>query len=180
MIVFVGQVGGDFADREAFQEIDYRQMYGSIVKWVAQIDRAERHCRVRRARLPYRDGGPSGPVRARAAGRHARGARHLCGWPAGRSRERVRPTPLRLRAQGRSWRTRAVARARRGQPRGRRMRAPHCANLPRRTRSRSRAPFATSTCSTIGIAITPATSHRRQPLRVAKRIREADVLLVIG
>jgi len=42
MIVFVGQVGSDFVDREAFQEIDYRRMYGSIVKWVAQIDRAER------------------------------------------------------------------------------------------------------------------------------------------
>ena len=42
MIVFVGQVGGDFADREAFQEIDYRRMYGSSVKWVAQIDRADR------------------------------------------------------------------------------------------------------------------------------------------
>src|SRR5205809_7711660 len=42
LIVFVGQVGSDFADREAFQEIDYRRMYGSIVKWVAQIERAER------------------------------------------------------------------------------------------------------------------------------------------
>ncbi len=42
MIVFVGQVGGDFADREAFQEIDYRRMYGSVAKWAAQIDRAER------------------------------------------------------------------------------------------------------------------------------------------
>ncbi|HKW80475.1 MAG TPA: thiamine pyrophosphate-binding protein [Casimicrobiaceae bacterium] len=42
MIVFVGQVGGDFADREAFQEIDYRRMYGSSVKWAAQIDRADR------------------------------------------------------------------------------------------------------------------------------------------
>src|SRR5436190_1701948 len=42
MIVFVGQVGSDFADREAFQEIDYRHMYGSSVKWVAQIERAER------------------------------------------------------------------------------------------------------------------------------------------
>src|ERR1700716_4189270 len=42
LIVFVGQVGSDFQDREAFQEIDYRRMYGSIVKWVAQIDRAER------------------------------------------------------------------------------------------------------------------------------------------
>jgi len=42
LIVFVGQVGGDFADREAFQEIDYRRMYGGIVKWAAQIDRVER------------------------------------------------------------------------------------------------------------------------------------------
>jgi acetolactate synthase-1/2/3 large subunit len=42
MIVFVGQVGSDFADREAFQEIDYRRMYGSSVQWVAQIDRADR------------------------------------------------------------------------------------------------------------------------------------------
>ncbi len=42
MIVFVGQVGSDFRDREAFQEIDYRLMYGSIAKWVAQIDRADR------------------------------------------------------------------------------------------------------------------------------------------
>lgn len=42
MIVFVGQVGSDFADREAFQEIDYRRMYGGSVKWVAQIERAER------------------------------------------------------------------------------------------------------------------------------------------
>ena len=42
MIVFVGQVGSDFADREAFQEIDYRRMYGSVAKWAAQIDRPER------------------------------------------------------------------------------------------------------------------------------------------
>lgn len=42
MIVFVGQVGTDMADRDAFQEIDYRQMYGSVAKWAAQIDRAER------------------------------------------------------------------------------------------------------------------------------------------
>ncbi|HEV8500494.1 MAG TPA: thiamine pyrophosphate-binding protein [Casimicrobiaceae bacterium] len=42
LIVFVGQVGGDFVEREAFQEIDYRRMYGSIAKWAAQIDCAER------------------------------------------------------------------------------------------------------------------------------------------
>lgn len=42
MILFVGQVGNDFADREAFQEIDYRRMFGQMAKWVAQIDRTER------------------------------------------------------------------------------------------------------------------------------------------
>ncbi len=42
MIAFVGQVGGDMVDREAFQEIDYRRMFGGVAKWSAQIDRAER------------------------------------------------------------------------------------------------------------------------------------------
>ena len=42
LIAFVGQVGTGMVDREAFQEIDYRRMYGSVAKWVAQIDRAER------------------------------------------------------------------------------------------------------------------------------------------
>lgn len=42
MILFIGQVGGDFIEREAFQEIDYRHMFGPLAKWVAQIDRADR------------------------------------------------------------------------------------------------------------------------------------------
>src|SRR4029079_5845742 len=42
MVVFVGQVGNEMAEREAFQEIDYRRMYGPLTKWVGQIDRVER------------------------------------------------------------------------------------------------------------------------------------------
>jgi acetolactate synthase-1/2/3 large subunit len=42
LIAFVGQVGTDMMDREAFQEIDYRQMFGPVAKWAAQIDRPER------------------------------------------------------------------------------------------------------------------------------------------
>jgi acetolactate synthase-1/2/3 large subunit len=42
MILFIGQVGSGFADREAFQEIDYRRMFGEMSKWVAQIDSAAR------------------------------------------------------------------------------------------------------------------------------------------
>jgi acetolactate synthase-1/2/3 large subunit len=42
LIMLVGQVGRDMADREAFQEVDYRAMFGGLAKWVAQIESAER------------------------------------------------------------------------------------------------------------------------------------------
>jgi len=42
MILLVGQVGNDFVEREAFQEVDYRRMFGPMAKWVAQIDDAAR------------------------------------------------------------------------------------------------------------------------------------------
>jgi acetolactate synthase-1/2/3 large subunit len=46
MIVFVGQVASDQRDREAFQEIDYRQMFGpgtlGLAKWVAEVQHADR------------------------------------------------------------------------------------------------------------------------------------------
>jgi acetolactate synthase-1/2/3 large subunit len=42
LIVFVGQVARDTLGREAWQEIDYRQMFGHIAKWVDQIDDARR------------------------------------------------------------------------------------------------------------------------------------------
>ena len=42
MILFIGQVGRGFMEREAFQEIDYRRMFGQMAKWVAEIDDARR------------------------------------------------------------------------------------------------------------------------------------------
>ena len=38
MILFVGQVARDQAEREAFQEVDYRRMFAPLAKWAAQID----------------------------------------------------------------------------------------------------------------------------------------------
>lgn len=38
MILLVGQVAREMRGREAFQEIDCRQMFGSIAKWVHEID----------------------------------------------------------------------------------------------------------------------------------------------
>lgn len=42
MIMFIGQVARNMLDREAFQEIDYRQMFGPVVKWSSEIDVAAR------------------------------------------------------------------------------------------------------------------------------------------
>src|SRR5260221_751640 len=42
MILFIGQVGSEVVEREAFQELDYRRMFGEMTKWVTQIDRADR------------------------------------------------------------------------------------------------------------------------------------------
>jgi acetolactate synthase-1/2/3 large subunit len=38
LIVFIGQVSRGDMGREAWQEIDFRQMFGGIAKWVDQID----------------------------------------------------------------------------------------------------------------------------------------------
>src|SRR5918994_1294582 len=42
MILLVGQVAREASDREAFQEIDYRRMFGQMAKWVVQIEDARR------------------------------------------------------------------------------------------------------------------------------------------
>ena len=46
MILFIGQVASDQRDREAFQEIDYRQMFSpgtlGLAKWVAEVQSADR------------------------------------------------------------------------------------------------------------------------------------------
>jgi len=42
MVILIGQVARDQEYREAFQEVDYRQFYGALCKWVGQIERAER------------------------------------------------------------------------------------------------------------------------------------------
>jgi len=38
LVLFIGQVARGDQEREAFQEVDYRRMYGPLAKWAAQID----------------------------------------------------------------------------------------------------------------------------------------------
>ena len=46
MVLFIGQVASDQRDREAFQELDYRQMFSpgtlGLAKWVAEVQDADR------------------------------------------------------------------------------------------------------------------------------------------
>lgn len=42
LVLFIGQVPREYAEREAQQEIEYRRMLGPLAKWVAQIDDVDR------------------------------------------------------------------------------------------------------------------------------------------
>ncbi len=42
MILFVGQVGTGMKGREAFQEVDYRAVFGTLAKWAVEIDAVDR------------------------------------------------------------------------------------------------------------------------------------------
>ena len=46
MVLFIGQVASEQRDREAFQELDYRQVFGpgtlGMAKWVAEVQHADR------------------------------------------------------------------------------------------------------------------------------------------
>ena len=42
MILFVGQISRSMRGREAFQEVDYRAVFGTLAKWAVEIDEAAR------------------------------------------------------------------------------------------------------------------------------------------
>jgi acetolactate synthase-1/2/3 large subunit len=42
MILFIGDVGSDFRDREAFQEVDFSAMFRPLAKWAERIDDVSR------------------------------------------------------------------------------------------------------------------------------------------
>ena len=66
MVLFVGQIDRGSRERDTFQEVDYRQMFGGMAKWVAEIDDAGPHPGVRPPRLRH---GHGRPARARSCWR---------------------------------------------------------------------------------------------------------------
>lgn len=62
MILFVGQIERAFRERGAFQEMDYRKVFGSIAKWVAEIDGADRVVEMVGRAFSVATAGRPGPV----------------------------------------------------------------------------------------------------------------------
>ena len=62
LLLFIGQVERAFRGRGAFQEIDYREMFGAIAKWVVEIDEAARIPELIARAVQLATGGRPGPV----------------------------------------------------------------------------------------------------------------------
>ena len=62
LLLFVGQIPLADAGRDAFQEVDYRQMFGPLAKWVTQIDQAKRIPEVVAHAVDVAVSGRPGPV----------------------------------------------------------------------------------------------------------------------
>ncbi|HEX4598241.1 MAG TPA: thiamine pyrophosphate-binding protein [Burkholderiaceae bacterium] len=62
LVVFIGQVETEHLGREAFQEIDYRQMFGPVAKAVEQIERADRIPEIVARAFQCATSGRPGPV----------------------------------------------------------------------------------------------------------------------
>jgi acetolactate synthase-1/2/3 large subunit len=62
VILLVGQVGRAMMDREAFQEVNFREMYAPLSKWVTQIDDPNRIPEVLSRAFHVATSGRPGPV----------------------------------------------------------------------------------------------------------------------
>jgi acetolactate synthase-1/2/3 large subunit len=62
MLLFIGQIAGHAREREAFQEVNYKRFFGDIAKWVVEIDRTERIPELVTRAFAVATSGRAGPV----------------------------------------------------------------------------------------------------------------------
>jgi len=179
MILFVGQVAQSMRDREAFQEVDFPAMFAPLAKWAAEIRDADRIPEyVARAFHTAASGRP-GPVVLSLPEDVLAGE---CATPATRPYQKseaaaARESVTRMRAMlmsaanpfvilgGPGWTPAAIADARR---------FAESFDLPVCTSFRAKDRFDNTYahyCGDLGIGADPA---------LVKRIKESDLLLVIG
>jgi acetolactate synthase-1/2/3 large subunit len=179
MILFIGQVGSDCVEREAFQEIDYRRMFGEMAKWVASIDRADRIPEFVNRAFQVATSGRPGPVvlalpedtlTALAAAPAAQPHQPVQASPAASQLESLRAMlakaerPL-LLLGGSTWDADACKRIERA---AERLQLPVAVSFRRQDLFDNRHP---NYAGDVGIGINP---------KLAERVRKADLLLVAG
>ena len=179
MLLLIGQVGRDELGREAFQEIDYRRMLGEVTKWVDQVDDPARIPEYVARAYAIAMAGRRGPVALvfpEDVLTELAEAEDVAPLPV------VEPAPsagemaeLRGSSPRRSARLRSSAAAA-----GRRRRAPISFASRRPSTCRSRRRSAARTAWTTRIRSMSASSARPSRPELAKRVREADLLVAIG
>jgi acetolactate synthase-1/2/3 large subunit len=179
LVLFIGQVGSEARDREAFQEIDYRAMFGSVAKWVVRIDRAERIPELVARAFQTATSGRPGPVVVELPedllAARAQVADALCHHPVGAApaaAQIAHLAELLARARrpllilgGSGWTAQACADLRRF---AEAQALPVACAFRRQDLYDNRLP---NYAGDVGIAINP---------RLAARVREADLLLALG
>src|SRR5690242_4622409 len=90
MIMFVGQIGRHMREREAFQELDYRAVFGTMAKWATEIDDPARIPEIVSRAFHTACNGRPGPVvvalpedmlRERVVVQDAGAFQHVESWP---------------------------------------------------------------------------------------------------
>jgi acetolactate synthase-1/2/3 large subunit len=179
MIMLIGQVARDAADREGFQEIDYRRMFAGVAKWAAQIDSAARVPEYMARAFHVATSGRPGPVVLAlpedmlvetAAVADAKPAAAF--WPAAIADDVARARALLAKAErpllmlgGSTWTDDG---ARRALAFAEASGLPTCVSFRRQDLFASRSPVYAGDIGTSG------------PPELVRRFKEADVLLVVG
>lgn len=179
MILFIGQVDSGFLGRGAFQEVDYQQMFGGMAKWVAQVDRLERLPEIVARAFAVAVAGRPGPVVVALPEDVLFGAGEAVDLPPTRPARAAPPAaamvqlrtllaaaqrPL-LIAGGSGWDAAAVAALKR---------FVHANGLPVAASFRRQDLFDNRDehyVGQLGLGVSP---------RLAERVRQADLLLVVG
>ncbi len=177
LILLVGQVASDQEEREAFQELDYRRMFGQMAKWVAQIDRTDRIPELIARAYATACSGRPGPVvlalpedmLARSATQRTRSVSGREGHPGSGQIARCGPCSRRPSARWRSSGARTGRAASADMPTFLEANElPAGAAFRRQDALDNDSP---SYVGDVGIGINPA---------LAERVKQADVLLVVG
>ena len=174
MILFVGQVARDMREREAFQELDYRAVFGSVAKWATEIDDPARIPElVSRAFYTATNGRPGPVVIAlpedmlveRVTVADAPAFEPVETWP-GRNRHEPAAEAVAGRPSARSCCSAAAA--------GRRPQAPRSRALPSVSRCRSRPVPPRASLRSDACLLCGRSRHRAQSRSSLARVKKAD------